>query len=121
MKYLAFIPFTFLALQLTACKPENNMAGLDRVYTKPVSAKCIANTIETQPFVSHFKFDSEAVFHFQMNDYQVRMLNKTLDGKISGYAMTIDGMHKGDEPNAFYKQVRDMETRLYTQITQSCY
>ncbi|MBU2976872.1 hypothetical protein [Alteromonas sp. C1M14] len=121
MKYFPLVPLALTTVLLSACKPENNMAGLDRVYNKPVSADCIASSIQGQPFVSHFSLTSAEVFRFQMEGYEVRMLNKTLDGKISGYAMTVDGMHKGDEPNDFYKRVREMETLLYTKITQTCY
>ncbi len=109
-----------VALLLTACQPENNMAGLDRVYVKPVSLSCLSDVITAQPFVSDFRADKD-VFHFRIDGYDTRMLNKQLDGKISGYAMTIDGMRRGDEPNGFYKKVREMETTIYTTITETCY
>ncbi|MEQ5807846.1 hypothetical protein J3369_10540 [Alteromonas sp. NFXS44] len=105
---------------LFACQPENNMAGLDRVYVTPVTLSCVAETIHSEPFVSGFKATDD-VFHFNIDGYETRMLNKTLGGKISGYAMTINGMHKGDEPNAFYKIVREFETQIYTHITERCY
>ena len=108
------------ALLLCACQPENNMAGLDRVYVKPVTLACLTNVISARPFVTDFTSDKD-VFHFKLDGYDTRMLNKKLDGKISGYAMTIDGMRRGDDPNAFYKKVREMETTIYTTITETCY
>ena len=109
-----------VALLLTACQPENNMAGLDRVYVKPVTTQCLTDVITAQPFVADFSTDKD-VFHFTLDGYETRMLNKKLDGKISGYAMTIDGMRRGDDPNAFYKKVREMETTIFTSITETCY
>ena len=96
------------------------MAGLDRVYVKPVSLACVESAIKAQPFTANFSQQGD-VFLFTLNGYQTRMLNKTLDGKISGYAVTIDGMHKGDKPNDFYKSVKAMETQIYEAITSTCY
>lgn len=117
MKFRIVVVLPFL---LFACQPENNMAGLDRVYVKPVSLTCVADTIKQEPFITDFTADKH-VNHFNIDGYRTRMLNKTLDGKISGYAMTIDGMRRGDDPNAFYKKVRDFETTIYNHITENCY
>lgn len=108
------------SLILLACTPKNNMAGLDRVYVKPVSLGCVADAVTSLSFVSDFSSQND-VFIFEMEGYRTRMLNKAIDNKLSGYAMTIDGMHKGDEPNAFYKKVKAMETQLFETVTHSCY
>ncbi|MBU3022863.1 hypothetical protein [Aestuariibacter sp. A3R04] len=105
---------------LSACQPSNNMAGLDRVYLKPVSVDCVGEVVSDQVFVDEFSKD-KLVFHFYIDGYKARMLNKTIDGKLSGYAVTIDGMQKGDEPNTFYKKVKARETTIFNAIVERCY